>query len=1703
MTTENFQVQFSDTGAKEILRTFDAIIAKSETAEAKTAALKRGFNEANRAMNPLQRSYEGYAKSVKAVEAAQGAGVISIAQAAKAQSGLAARYSSTLRPLGVLTEKIKLETAAWQQNAQVRRATISTSQQVIRLQRQGISANEETVKSLQRQNLALQESKRQSASLTAGLAAENRKRVSDAGRAASELERIQRNSGTSVQVAQGRRDRALQAISNSGSLDAGQKSALSAKVSNQFAESAAPLGKSNRLLNERIAYQEGLVKSGRNLAAAEREVARAVSRGIEVDQESVRSLRQRSTAQDRAASRQNAVSSIGTSAKNFGLGIISAGGIQQATELLDLTTTLNNRLNLVAKNPENRNFLFKELAKQANDTRTPIEDTIRGFSRLALNAERLGVSQKEVFDVTKTISQTIQISGASAQEASAGFNQLTQALASDRLAGDELKSILENVPALAQTIVSGLNKIGTDTNISDVFKQAQADIKATGEVGTVTLGKLRELGKDGKINGQLLFRSIQVEEASVATEFAKTLPTIANALAAVRTNFIVFLDDMNKGVGLSNFLVAGIMLVANNIKTLVPILAALGIAFVLANAANTFIKLGKHIGDLRGKMIANNAIKAQETAGRLANVGAINAETAAQVRQNLSNAVGANVGKVKAATGAAGALAAGAGALPQAVAATGAISAVGTAATATTGIFARLGTAASGALSLVARVGGFALRVLLPWAGILLGIAAAWGVLKDNISLSEDRILGYDVATKKVIRGQISLGDVVGSVFGAIGQSTYDSLIKPLFEFGAASGLISDKVSKDSSKVTDLRGMNLEIDAQNSAGSATEQLSISQGLTEGTLSNYDSMSDGWAKTIINIVANASAGATALVTAFSRGLQLIGQGFVNFGNMVGNILRSIFGGLSSLGAAISSRAGQISELASRASEAGVPGAGAIAAGASGLQALATRASGGAANTGRAIPTFSNVAVIPQSAIGVSANVARNSVREGLASRVLQSGFNRARAANAGGFDTSTGAGGGGAAPSAGEAGKKKGGEAGKKKGGGGKKGKSEAEKAQEKADKERAKAREELISSLASLQDELNPVAKATKEYAEKQKLLSDSLSAGLLTQEQYADSVSRLKFSIKDTIDPTTGLISVMGELNNAMERDTEALTFSIDEREQSLVVAKAMRDAEAKLGRGLTDTERSTVSTIEAERKRRNGLIELQNQIKGIEDAADQAGRTRFTEGKNSLLPTLDADALRQAQSTLGTFRDVQAAAVKTAGIGSEDSTAVKQVLDTYRERLAQEVELNLASAKSLKLNMAVVQTYESLANSADNYVERMTVLNTLLEQGKIGMKAYQSETIKVRLELLETATDGFSGFERALLRAQTVATDMASSVDSIFSNMFSGIEDQFVGLSTGKGFDFKSILETTAADVSRAFYRREITPLLGQLGGKLGIQGFGDSAVTDQTIKANAVYINGVALGTIAPNVTPGVNPELADYLTKNNVNSPFLAGLRRPANDNAVPGISAGQPVPVTIADVAPLLDFGQNKNIANTTSPTEGVLGAITDFGFGKSLPQTASAPLDAIPSILQSLMSSMPVGGGGGGIGKAGGGGLSSLISTFGSLIPGFAPFAGAIGGLGSLFGFRDGGSFDVGGAGGPDSKIAAFKVTPGENVTIRRPDQMNDNNAAPAPLAPDNKIVNVLDPQMALDALQSNRGQRTLLNVIQSNPQAVKRALGI
>lgn len=94
-------------------------------------------------------------------------------------------------------------------------------------------------------------------------------------------------------------------------------------------------------------------------------------------------------------------------------------------------------------------------------------------------------------------------------------------------------------------------------------------------------------------------------------------------------------------------------------------------------------------------------------------------------------------------------------------------------------------------------------------------------------------------------------------------------------------------------------------------------------------------------------------------------------------------------------------------------------------------------------------------------------------------------------------------------------------------------------------------------------------------------------------------------------------------------------------------------------------------------------------------------------------------------------------------------------------------------------------------------------------------------------------------------------------------------------------------------------------------------------------------------------------------------------------------------------------------------------------------------------------------------------------------------------------------GYAFGGNFEVGGTGGTDSQLVAFRATPGEKVSISTPQQERDREREAARRgdgggeAGATNVINVLDPALLQDYLTTPEGERVLVNVIRRNRNSI------
>lgn len=285
---------------------------------------------------------------------------------------------------------------------------------------------------------------------------------------------------------------------------------------------------------------------------------------------------------------------IGRSGENAGKGVallqkaiagLAVGaGIMFLQRQADGYTSILNRLRLVTTGTENLTRVNDELYASANRTYASYSATAELYGSLARSSEQLGLSQKDLLGITETINQAIAISGTEAATAANGLRQLGQGLASGTLRGDELNSVLENMPRLASAIATGMG---------------------------VTVGQLRALGAEGKITAEQITDALKKAAPEVAAEFARVNPTIANSFTVLQNSMMRFIGQLNEASGAGAAVGKVLIFLADHLSGIAILAAGIGLAFAWSSAVGM-------IGAVLGPLIAlEKALGAASTAQAL------------------------------------------------------------------------------------------------------------------------------------------------------------------------------------------------------------------------------------------------------------------------------------------------------------------------------------------------------------------------------------------------------------------------------------------------------------------------------------------------------------------------------------------------------------------------------------------------------------------------------------------------------------------------------------------------------------------------------------------------------------------------------------------------------------------------------------------------------------------------------------------------------------------------------------------------------------------------------------------------------------------------------------------------------------------------------------------------------------------------------
>lgn len=152
-------------------------------------------------------------------------------------------------------------------------------------------------------------------------------------------------------------------------------------------------------------------------------------------------------------------------------------GIRSLGNLSDEYTQTQARLNMIVSSQEELSELQDQIFASAQRSRSEYMATADVVSKLVLRAGSVWDNNEQAVQFAENLNKSFVIAGASTEEMNSASLQLTQALGSGVLRGEELNAVFESAPNIIQTIADYLD---------------------------VDIGKIRGMASDGEITAEIV-----------------------------------------------------------------------------------------------------------------------------------------------------------------------------------------------------------------------------------------------------------------------------------------------------------------------------------------------------------------------------------------------------------------------------------------------------------------------------------------------------------------------------------------------------------------------------------------------------------------------------------------------------------------------------------------------------------------------------------------------------------------------------------------------------------------------------------------------------------------------------------------------------------------------------------------------------------------------------------------------------------------------------------------------------------------------------------------------------------------------------------------------------------------------------------------------------------------------------------------------
>lgn len=261
--------------------------------------------------------------------------------------------------------------------------------------------------------------------------------------------------------------------------------------------------------------------------------------------------------QQQAQNEAKGVANAWGSVKKYIGSALAAISVQKIIDLADTMTTTRARIDLMNDGLQATDELQSMIMASANRSRAAYQTTADAVSKMGIMAKDAFGNNAELIQFTELINKQFAIAGTSAAGVDAAMLQLTQAMSSGVLRGEELNSIFEQAPTIIQTIADYLG---------------------------VPIGQIRAMAAEGQITSTIVKNAMLSSADEINAKFNAMPMTFAQVWTLAKNIALEAFGPVIQAIG------AGAQWIYENWSTIAPIfwgLAGAAIAYAVALGIQT------------------------------------------------------------------------------------------------------------------------------------------------------------------------------------------------------------------------------------------------------------------------------------------------------------------------------------------------------------------------------------------------------------------------------------------------------------------------------------------------------------------------------------------------------------------------------------------------------------------------------------------------------------------------------------------------------------------------------------------------------------------------------------------------------------------------------------------------------------------------------------------------------------------------------------------------------------------------------------------------------------------------------------------------------------------------------------------------------------------------------------------------------------